>query len=49
VFAAPRGHYLAIASLAASACFGSTLLPAITLGQQVLSAAMIGLFCSLVS
>ena len=48
VFASPRVQYLAIASLAGAAYFGSTLLPAITLGQQALGAATIGLFCSLV-
>ena len=48
VFAAPRVQHLAIASLAGAAYFGSTLLPAITLGEQVLGAAMIGLFCALV-
>ena len=48
VFAAPRVQYLAIASLAGAAYFGSTLLPAITLDQQALGAAMIGLFCALV-
>jgi len=48
VFASPRVQYLAISSLAAAAYFGSTLLPAITLGQQALGAAMIGLCCALV-
>ena len=48
VFESPRVQYLAIASLAGAAYFGSTLLPAITLDQQALGAAMIGLCCSLV-
>ena len=48
VFASPRVQYLAIATLAAAAYFGSTLLPAITLGEQALAAALIGLGCSLV-
>ena len=48
VFAAPRVQYLAIASLAAAAYFGSTLVPTITLGQQAIGAALIGLFCGLV-
>ena len=48
VFAAPRVQYLAIASLAGAAYFGSILLPTITLGQQAVGAAMIALACALV-
>ena len=42
VFAAPRVQYLAIAAMAGAAYFGSTLLPAITLGHLALGAATIG-------
>ncbi|MGC8639119.1 MAG: hypothetical protein ACP5XB_04490 [Isosphaeraceae bacterium] len=48
VFAAPLVQYLAIAAMSGAAYFGSTLLPSISLGQQALGAAGIGLGCSLV-
>ncbi len=48
VFAAPLVQYLAIAAMAGAAYFGSTLLPSVTLEQQALLAAGMGLGCSVV-
>jgi tetratricopeptide (TPR) repeat protein len=48
MFAAPLVQYLAIAAMAGAAYFGSTLLPSITLGQQALLAAGMGLGCAVV-